>query len=304
MDPPQQKSICEEEPPSDDEELISKIDRDKEKRIAFLRDVEKVNGDLESFKPVDEYVPATEIDAYLGTYDFGEEYVLKTVDVDKADFSRIIQSFRHVEYTHDPRLKILLGLNNNGLTSKPEIQMQNRFPGDSKEILLLDPFNVQEAAPEKQISKILYNSWHYNQLSPAEKEAVHKIIDELLEELKIFHEDTSPNKVFDYAFVAKRPQLQQILLGLNVFVNADGEFEEIVQMMPIIEQPPPVAYVSLPTPHELAPVSPFLSFDPKNEAYVNLSPAMEQERVNFMDQDAGDQWWTSSSRTSKVTRSD
>lgn len=273
MDPPQHELACREKSPSDDEELISKIDRDKDSRVAFLQDAEKVNSDVESFKQVSEYVPATEIDASLDTHVF-EKYELKVVDIVRPDFSKIQHSFRHLKHTQDPRLKMLLGLHDDCVTSTSEIEMQH--------ILKVDPRleEHEQASPiQQQISAILRNSFHYNELGPLHKKAVNEVLDELLQQLKLFHEDPSPDKFFDSEFVAQRPKLQQILYGLNIFVNAKGEFEQVVQLMPIVDQLPPLVFLD--PQYEM----PLVRYDPKDVAYEDAACM----NIPTTDQDT-DQW--------------
>lgn len=240
-------SIYEIESPSEDEDLV-KIDRDKDMRLPpFLRDSD--NGDVDlrfPFTPMANYVPATEIEASYGTFVF-EKYEVKIVDVPKPDYSEIRRNFRQNENTQDPRLKKLCGLleetattttaaaNKTGLSNILPIDPRKRKNQDLKD----------EATPKKlQISTILQNSKHYNELSSSQKMIVNEVLAELSKQLKLFHADSSLNKIFDAGFITQRPKLQQILIGLGVFVNADGDFEEIKEMpmvtMPNIHQLPPM----------------------------------------------------------------
>lgn len=257
---PQRTSIYEIESPSEDEDLI-KIDRDKDMRLPpFLRESE--NGDVDlrfPFTPMSNYVPATEIDASYGTFIF-EKYEVKVVDVDKPDYAEIKRSFRQMENTQDPRLKKLCGLQEDMTTAKAGLA--NILPGRlfvKTSESLLDPRKRKQqeskdesAAPKKlQISTILQKSKHYNDLSSSQKMVVNEVLAELSKQLKLFHADASPNKIFDSSFISQRPKLNQILIGLGVFVNADGDFEEIKEM-------PMVTMTNMPNIHQLPPMIPNL----------------------------------------------
>lgn len=291
LEAPRRTSIYEIESPSEDEELITKIDRDKDMRMPFLRDAE--NGDIDlrfPFTPMSNYVPATEIEASFGTHIF-EKYEVYVVEVPKPDYSDIKRSFRQSENTQDPRLKKLCGLLDETATSTSKVGLPNILPADPRKRKLE---RDEPVAPKKlQISTILQKSKHYNELSSSQKMVVNEVLAELSKQLKLFHADPSPNKIFDSGFVTQRPKLQQILIGLNVFVNAEGDFEEIKEMpmvtMPNIHQLPPPIIPNLPPPSllslnqpppaflgrppllGLAPNMPFSNFDPQDVAHMNFS---------------------------------
>lgn len=244
-------SIYEIESPSEDEDLI-KIDRDKDMRLPpFLRDSE--NGDVDlrfPFTPMSNYVPATEIEASFGTFIF-EKYEVKVIEVPKPDYADIRRSFRQSENTQDPRLKKLCGLLEQQdslmttITATAKTGLTNILPADPRKRKLQDSKDELLAGPKKmQISSILQNSKHYNDLSSSQKMVVNEVLAELSKQLKLFHADSTPNKVFDSSFITQRPKLQQILIGLGVFVNSDGDFEELKDMpmvtMPNIHQLPPM----------------------------------------------------------------
>lgn len=287
-------SIYEIESPSEDEDLI-KIDRDKDMRLPFLRDAD--NGDVDlrfPFTPMSNYVPATDIDASYGTFIF-EKYEVKLIDIPKPDYSEIRRSFRQTENTQDPRLKKLCGLQEDtsktGLASILPLDPRKRKQQESNDDHSL-------TAPKKlQISSILQNSKHYNDLSSSQKMVVNEVLAELSKQLKLFHADSSPSKIFDSSFVTQRPKLQQILVGLGVFVNADGDFEEIKDMpmvtIPNIHQLPPPMITNLPPPNlmtlnqpppsylggnmrpgllGIAPNLPFGNFEPQDGGHMNFPP--------------------------------
>lgn len=86
------------------------------------------------------------------------------------------------------------------------------------------------ARPKKvQILTILQNSQHYKELSSTHKMVANEIVAELEKELKAFHAKPTLNKIFDLTFIFRRPKLQQVLMGLGVFVNNKGEIEHFEQ---------------------------------------------------------------------------
>lgn len=300
-----QTSIYDIESPSEDEDLI-KIDRDKDMRLPFMRDVE--NGDVDlrfPFTPMSNYVPATEIDASYGTFIF-EKYEVKLIDIPKPDYTEIRRSFRQAENTQDPRLKKLCGILNE---TPSKTGLANILPIDPRKRKQQETKEDAPAAPKKmQISAILQNSKHYNDLSSSQKMIVNEVLAELSKQLKLFHADSSANKIFDSSFVTQRPKLQQILIGLGVFVNADGEFEELKDLplvqIPNIHQLPPPMMTSQPPPSLLtlnqpppvflagnlrpgllgiAPNMPFGNFEPQDSGHMNFPP-MNQGMPPFGDQ--------------------
>lgn len=286
-------SIYEIESPSEDEDLI-KIDRDKDMRLPpFLRESE--NGDVDlrfPFTPMSSYVPATEIDGSFGTYIF-EKYEVKVIDVPKPDYAEIRRSFRQSENTQDPRLKKLCGLQDATETS-PKSGLANILPLDPRKRKQQEA-SKDEPPSKLKLSSVLQNSKHYNDLSSSHKMVVNEVLAELSKQLKLFHADPSPNKVFDASFITQRPKLQQILIGLGVFVNADGDLEEIKdipmmtlpnlhQLPPMIPSLPPPSLISLnqPPPNFLpgsmrpgllgiAPNVPFGNFEP-DVGHMNFPP--------------------------------
>lgn len=252
---PRRTSIYEIESPSEDEEIQVKLSKDKDMRVpAFLRDAE--NGDVDfrfPFTPMANFIPATEIEASFGTYSF-EKYEVKIIDVPRPDYSDIRRSFRQIEHSQDPRLKKLCGpkqesdkeeLANLTLPSDPRKRktQESKMSENSQQ-------NIPPGPKKLQISTILQNSKHYNELSSSQKMVVNDVLSELSKQLKLFHADQSPSKVFDTSFITSSPRLQQILIGLGVFVNAEGEFEEIKDF-PMQSSASQV--VALPNLHQMPP---------------------------------------------------
>jgi hypothetical protein len=315
---PLRASIYEIESPSEDEDFI-KIDKDKDMRMPFLRDTE--NGDVDlrfPFTPMSNYVPATEIDASYGIHVF-EKYEVKVVEIPKPDYSEIKRSFRQNESTQDPRLKKICGIGEplqESSTSKSGLS--NILPIDPRKRKLQEKEEALAAPKKLQISAILQNSKHYNDLSSSQKMVVNDVLAELSKQLKLFHADSTPIKKFDSSFITQRPKLQQILIGLGVFVNSDGDFEEIKEMplvtMPNIHQMPPMI-PNLPPPSLMSLNQPppnlfpgnlrpgllgiapnmgnFGNFDPQdnmnNMTYQQMSQGMQFGEQQFNNRDFGNQ---------------
>lgn len=259
QDQPRRTSIYEIESP--DEDLDVKIDKDKDMRVPFMRDSE--NGDIDfrfPFAPMTNYIPATEIEASYGTHVFNE-YKVKIVDIPKPDYSEIKRNFHKMDGSNiqDPRLKKLYGQlqeqSNNSSGTSSNLDPRKRRLNDSKDD---SSQSIGSGGPRRlQITTILQNSKHYNELSSSQKMIVNEILSDLSKQLKIFHNDKSPSKIFDTSFITQNPRLSQILIGLGVFVNAEGEFEEIKDMQPIATPP-----VVLPNVHQMPPIIPNLLQQP------------------------------------------
>lgn len=245
-------SIYEIESPSEDEDInVIKLGKDKDMRVPpFLRDSE--NGDVDfrfPFAPMTNYIPATEIEASFGTHVFNK-YEVKIVDIPKPDYSEIKRSFQKMDIIQDPRLKKLCNLGeSNQSNSSSNLDPRKRKQNDSGTTDSVHSNSSASNAGTKrlQISTILQNSKHYNDLSSSQKMIVNDILAELSKQLKVFHSDKSSSKIFDTTFITQNPRLSQILIGLGVFVNAEGDFEEIKEMpiatpqvLPNIHQMPPM----------------------------------------------------------------
>ena len=305
VEAPRRASIYEIESPSEDEDLI-KIGGDKDMRLPPFLNSE--NGDVDlrfPFTPMANYVPATEIEASYGTFIF-EKYEVRMVDIPKPDYSDIKRSFRQSETTQDPRLKKLCGITEAldttlmSTSTASKTSLVNILPIDPRKRKLQEP--KESNLPKKlQISVILQNSKHYNELSSSQKMVVNDVLAELTKQLKLFHAEPTPNKMFDSSFINQRPKLQQILIGLGVYVNAEGDFEEIKDMpmvtIPNIHQLPPPMIPNLPPPSLLslnqpppaflggsirpgllgiAPNLPFGNFDQLEPPHLNFPPMNQQ----------------------------
>lgn len=237
-------SIYEIESPSEEEDITINLDKDKDMRFNFMN---SENGDVDlrfPFTPMANFIPATEIEAAYGVHVF-ETFKVHVVDIPKPDYSEIKRSFRQIENTQDPRLKKLCGLSGETTTTlqrhldvptikSPSLSMNSSsaVPSDPRKRRAQEQ---EMAGPKKlQISTILQNSQHYNELSSSQKMVVNEVLAELTKELKAFHANPTLNKIFDSSFITQRPKLQQVLIGLGVFVNNEGDFEEIKQEIPPI----------------------------------------------------------------------
>lgn len=248
-------SIYEIESPSEDEDVSSiKLGKDKDMRVPpFLRDSE--NGDVDfrfPFAPMTNYIPATEIEASFGTHIFNK-YEVKIVDIPKPDYSEIKRSFQKMDSIQDPRLKKLCNLaESTQSNSSSNLDPRKRKQNDSG---TTDSMHSNNSSKRLQISTILQNSKHYNELSSSQKMIVNDILAELSKQLKVFHSDKSSSKIFDTTLISQNPRLSQILIGLGVFVNAEGEFEEIKEM-------PIAAPQVLPNIHQMPPMIPNIMQQP------------------------------------------
>lgn len=235
-------SIYEIESPSEEDDITINLDKDKDMRFNFMN---SENGDVDlrfPFTPMANFIPATEIDAAYGVHVF-DTFQVSVVDIPKPDYSEIKRSFRQMENTQDPRLKKLFGFGSESgqknadvpTIKSPTLPMNsNAVPSDPRKRRAQEQ---EMAGPKKlQISTILQNSQHYNELSSSQKMVVNEVLAELTKELKAFHANPTLNKIFDSSFITQRPKLQQVLIGLGVFVNNEGDFEEIKQEVPSIPQ--------------------------------------------------------------------
>lgn len=217
------------ESPSEDEDCIQlNLDKDKDMRPPFTKD--EKNGDIDFRFPfassLSNYVPATEIDASYGAHS-PIKWELKIMYIPKPDYAEIKKHFRQSENTTDPRLKKIFGISDT--ISSPTKEEPRKIPLDPRkrkqETVAIPPL----ASPPRslEIKTILQNSQWYKDLSSSQKMMVNQLLAEISIEMKRFHADNTPNKMFDISYVTKKPMLHQVLTNLRVFINMAGEFEEI-----------------------------------------------------------------------------
>ena len=282
-----QTSIYEIESPSEDEDIV-KMDRDKDMRLPpFLRDIE--NGDVDlrfPFTPMSNYVPATEIEGAYGTHLF-EKYDVCVVEVPKPDYAEVRRSFKfNWENSADPRLKKICGKMDEvkELPKEKKVELVSLVPqSDPRKRKIQEAAAAAEAtsissARKLQITTILQNSQHYKDLSSSQKMVVNQLLAELSLELKRFHADPTTNKIFDSTFITQQPRLQQVLVGLNVYVNATGEFEEITESktfsLPNMHQMPPMPGMMNIPPPSMLPMAGMIPAMPPQAFMAGLRPGL------------------------------
>ncbi|CAO1358118.1 unnamed protein product [Diamesa hyperborea] len=282
-----QTSIYEIESPSEDEDIV-KLDRDKDMRLPpFLRDTE--NGDVDlrfPFTPLSNYVPATEIEGAYGTHLF-EKYNVHVVEVPKPDYAEVRRSFKfNWESSADPRLKKICGKMDEVKEAPKEkkVEVVSLVPqSDPRKRKIQEAAAAAEAtsassARKLQITTILQNSQHYKDLSSSQKMVVNQLLAELSLELKRFHADPTSNKIFDSSFITQQPRLQQVLVGLNVYVNATGEFEEITESktfsLPNMHQMPPMPGMMNIPPPSMLPMTGMIPAMPPQAFMAGLRPGL------------------------------
>lgn len=282
-----QTSIYEIESPSEDEDIV-KLDRDKDMRLPpFLRDTE--NGDVDlrfPFTPMSNYVPATEIEGAYGTHIF-EKYNVYVVEVPKPDYAEVRRTFKfNWENSADPRLKKICGKMDEvkEVPKEKKVELVSLVPqSDPRKRKIQEAAAAAEAssassARKLQITTILQNSQHYKDLSSSQKMVVNQLLAELSLELKRFHADPTSNKIFDSSFITQQPRLQQVLVGLNVYVNATGEFEEITESktfsLPNMHQMPPMPGMMNIPPPSMLPMAGMIPAMPPQAFMAGLRPGL------------------------------
>jgi hypothetical protein len=115
-------------------------------------------------------------------------------------------------------------------------------------------------------SVIHKNNW-YKDLSSKQKIMVNQQLALLSMEMKKFHQDPNPDKVFDLSCVVTNSVLQDVLLNLGIYINDSGNFIEVSDddssngpknqnLVPppnMLGMPPPLDFLHLPPPHTLPP---------------------------------------------------
>lgn len=78
-----------------------------------------------------------------------------------------------------------------------------------------------------EIRNLLQKSEWYKNLNSKFKIMVNQQLALVSTELKKFHQDPSPNKIFDISFIVSNQTLQQILTNLGIFIDDNGEVAHI-----------------------------------------------------------------------------
>lgn len=97
------------------------------------------------------------------------------------------------------------------------------------------------------IKAYLPSSEWYQNLSSKHKIMVNQQLALVSTELKKFHKDTTPNKIFDMSFILNNQTLQQMLTNLLIFIDDDGQIHKIEQdsdepsnLATNMQHPPPI----------------------------------------------------------------
>ncbi|KAL5283110.1 ZC3H6 family protein [Megaselia abdita] len=114
------------------------------------------------------------------------------------------------------------------------------------------------------IKTYLPSSDWYQNLGSKHKIMVNQQLALVSTELKKFHKDSTPNKIFDMSFILNNQTLQQMLTNLLIFIDDDGQIHRIEQdsdepgnMIANMHHPPPIN-VNQPPPF------PNFQMDPRN----------------------------------------
>lgn len=128
------------------------------------------------------------------------------------------------------------------------------------------------------IKTFLPSSEWYQNLSSKYKIMVNQQLALVSTELKKFHKDTTPNKIFDMSFILNNQTLQQMLTNLLIFIDDDGQIHRLEQdpeetSITAKMQLPPLINISQPPPF------PGFQIDHRNEpppqiAFSNMPPQM------------------------------
>lgn len=129
--------------------------------------------------------------------------------------------------------------------------------------------NTNSSVPD--IKTYLPSSEWYQNLSSKHKIMVNQQLALVSTELKKFHKDTTPNKIFDMSFILNNQTLQQMLTNLLIFIDDDGNIHRIEQdnddnssnkpnnlITTNLQQPPPPMNLNQPPPF------PNFQIDPRN----------------------------------------
>ncbi|XP_031622127.1 protein suppressor of sable-like [Contarinia nasturtii] len=266
--------------PSDDDDSqdsrsknIFSLSKDKDMRIPpIFLEKDFSNGDIDlrlPFKPMVNYIPATEIDASITSH-APITYEVKEVDIPKPDYSELRKNFNAHENTLDPRLRRILRIKDNYSESETNFSLSTKAspfsPPHEPELstIITTKMDTVSGDPRRQrtdprrpnahistantnsttasvlnkppqrsvhldIQNILQKSNWYNECSSKQKIMVNQQLAIVSTELKKFHADQSENKIFDLNFINQNQLLQGVLTNLGIFINDDGEFVQLDQ---------------------------------------------------------------------------
>lgn len=172
----------------------------------------------------------------------------------KSSYRELRQHFSS-DQTCDPRLRRILGLPELGLTETAAALIKSRDRKSKSSTSILSPTSPAHYAspphnddnigprldPRKSatlptattadttgkqrfdIRTLLQNSDWYKNLTSKFKIMVNQQLALVSTELRKFHHDPSPNKIFDIQFIVSNQNLQQILTNLGVYIDGNGD---------------------------------------------------------------------------------
>lgn len=121
----------------------------------------------------------------------------------------------------------------------------NKLPQATKTVPSSTTTTTNNFFPD--IKTFLPSSEWYQNLSSKHKIMVNQQLALVSTELKKFHKDTTPNKIFDMSFILNNQTLQQMLTNLLIFIDDDGQIHKIDQdsdepsnMVAHMQHPPPI----------------------------------------------------------------
>lgn len=113
---------------------------------------------------------------------------------------------------------------------RPNVQMtSNTVSGNIAATVSQQQQNpvATQQSPQLSIQNILQKSNWYQNCSSKQKIMVNQQLAIVSTELKKFHADTSPNKIFDLQFIIQNQVLQNVLTNLGIYINDMGEFVQL-----------------------------------------------------------------------------
>lgn len=136
--------------------------------------------------------------------------------------------------------------------------------------------NKNSSVPD--IKTYLPSSEWYQNLSSKHKIMVNQQLALVSTELKKFHKDTTPNKIFDMSFILNNQTLQQMLTNLLIFIDDDGQIHRIEQdgdepsnIVANMQHPPPIN-MNQPPPFPGFPIDPRNGPPPPQMGFPMMPP--------------------------------
>ena len=179
------------------------------------------------------------------------------MEIPKPDYTEVRRNIGQAEEVLDPRLRRILSLKEGDSTKGNEVTLQSpdhqiddgvnitiesnvsssvavaprldprrKFMEDNK---VIDQQNVAQSVTSANldIQCVLRKSDWYKDLSSKQKIMVNQQLALVSTELKKYHQDKCPDKIFNLSFVIQNPMLQQVLTNLGIYIDEDGQFVEL-----------------------------------------------------------------------------